>query len=202
MPSPGTVAAGAKGYLPQIHSDHAQVLADAALFDDAESFCNGTGDAGGGRQRDRDGLRPAVVAALRLAQGDHDGAQAAAEAAARWYRKQQRVGWTAISTQSLLASGSARDESRTESRRSAREIAAASPDGFGAEATLAGCRQHGSPELATKGRSLSPRCSVDVRSTDEPSTASCSLTSMHSSLNIAATGPPHGGPSVVDSRWQ
>ena len=34
----GLVAAEAAGYLPQVHADHAQALADAALFDDAEAL--------------------------------------------------------------------------------------------------------------------------------------------------------------------
>ena len=34
----GYVAAGASGYLPQVHANHAQALADAGLFDDAEAL--------------------------------------------------------------------------------------------------------------------------------------------------------------------
>ncbi len=47
----GYVAAGANGYLPQVHTDHAQVLADAALFDDADALDQpGSRHVGGGWQ--------------------------------------------------------------------------------------------------------------------------------------------------------
>ena len=50
------VAIGAEAYLPRVHADHAQVLADAALFDDADGLVSPSArHAGEGRQRDRDG---------------------------------------------------------------------------------------------------------------------------------------------------
>ena len=106
----GYVAAGANGYLPQVHTDHAQVLADAALFDDADALISRALDmlAEDGNQIEVAGAL-VTAAEIRLAQRDHVRARAAAEDAAGWYRNQGREGWVAIST-SLALQALARDE--------------------------------------------------------------------------------------------
>ena len=102
----GTIAAGAMSYLPQIHAEHALALADAALFDDAESLLAkalAMLEEQGNEIEMAYGLLS--VSALRLAKGDLDGAQDAAEAAATWYRKQERVGWMVVATHFAPAGG-------------------------------------------------------------------------------------------------
>ena len=117
MRRPDTSAAGANGYLPQVHADHAQVLADAALFDDADALLSRALDmlAEDGNEIEIAGAL-VTAAEIRLAQRDHAGARAAAEDAAGWYRKQGREGWVAIST-SLALQAAARDENAAGRRR-------------------------------------------------------------------------------------
>ena len=110
MPKSGLVAAGAAGYLPRVHADHAQALADAALFDDADALVRRALDmlVKDGNEIEMAGAL-VTAAEIRLAQRDHAGARRAADAAAGWYRKQGRDGWVAI-TSSLALQSAAREE--------------------------------------------------------------------------------------------
>ena len=107
----GLVEVGADGYLPRVHADHAQALADAGpvrrrrrAAAHERSRCS---------QQDGNEIEMAgalvTAAEIRLAQRDHAGARAAADEAAGWYRKQGREGWVAIST-SLALQAAARDD--------------------------------------------------------------------------------------------
>ena len=195
----GMVAAGAMSYLPPIHAEHALALADAALFDDAESLL---AKALPMLEEQGNEIEMAYVllsvSALRLAKGDLDGAQAAAEAAATWYRKQQRVGWMAVATHYALQAAARRDDPEPSLADQLVQIGEAlRQNGFGAEATLAelsAARLRAS--LVAMGRGLSPRCSVDVRSRDVPSTASCWPTSTPSRRSEAAIVLRRAGRSV------
>ena len=106
----GYVAAQARGYLPQIHTNHAQVLADAGLLDDAEVLGRRALEmlTADGNEIEIAGALM-TVAEIRLAQRDHAGARGAADDAAGWYRKQGRDGWMAISM-SLALQAAARDD--------------------------------------------------------------------------------------------
>ncbi len=135
----GMIAAGAMSYLPQIHAEHALALADAALFDDAESLLAkalAMLEEQGNEIEMAYGLLS--VSALRLAKGDLDGAQEAAEAAATWYRKQERVGWMVVATHFGLQAAARKDvrdpslaDQLEQTGRALRQ------NGFGAEATRA-----------------------------------------------------------------
>jgi CHAT domain-containing protein len=109
----GYLAASAEGYLPQVHADHAQALADAGLLDDAEALARRALDAhqAGGNEIDVAGAL-VTIAEIRIAQRDFTGARAAADDAAGWYHKQGREGWVAIST-SLALQAAARDDARS-----------------------------------------------------------------------------------------
>jgi tetratricopeptide (TPR) repeat protein len=108
----GLVAAGAAGYLPRVHADHAQALADAGMYDDAGVL---VGRALEMLEADGNEIEMAgalvTAAEIRLAQRDAEGARAAADEAAGWYRKQGREGWVAIS-KSLALQSAARGDSR------------------------------------------------------------------------------------------
>lgn len=105
----GFVSVGAEAYLPRLHADHAQVLGEAALFDDASMLMRNALD-----MLERHGNEIEVAGALvtqseiRLAQGDAAGARAAADEAAQWFTKHGRDGWVAIST-SLALQAAARE---------------------------------------------------------------------------------------------
>ena len=137
MPRSGYVAAGAAGYMPRVHADHAQVLADAALFDDADALVTRALD-----MLSKDGneieMAGALVTAaeIRLAQRDHAGARAAADEAAGWYRKQGREGWVAVTTSLALQAAAREDEPAIELADQLDEVAVRLDDGgLGAEAT-------------------------------------------------------------------
>jgi tetratricopeptide (TPR) repeat protein len=108
----GYVAGAAGSYLPQVHANHAQVLADAGLFDDAETLAHKALEMfeSDGHEIEMAGAL-VTLAEVRLAQRDAAGARAAADEAATWYRKQGRDGWVAITT-SLALRAAARDEPR------------------------------------------------------------------------------------------
>jgi hypothetical protein len=133
----GYRAAGASGYLPQLHTNHAQALADAGLFDDADALSRRSLDTftADGNEIEIAGALTAA-AQIRLAQRDDVGARSLAEDAAGWYRKQGREGWVAIST-SLALQAAARAESPGADLAALLDDVAGrlDTDGLGAEAT-------------------------------------------------------------------
>lgn len=99
----GMVAAGADSYLPLLHAEHAQALADAGLLDDAEALLSRAREMLEEQGNDIEVAGGFVTAAeLRLARNDLSGARAAAEQAAQWYRKQGREPWVAVATHLAL----------------------------------------------------------------------------------------------------
>jgi CHAT domain-containing protein/tetratricopeptide (TPR) repeat protein len=133
------VAAGIETELPRLYADHAQALADAALFDDAEALLRRALQMlqAHGNEIEMAGVL-VTAAEIRLAQRDVAGARQAAVDAAKWYRKQGREGWVAIST-SLALQAAARAEDRPpELAQSLDEVAMRLvADKLGAEATRA-----------------------------------------------------------------
>jgi tetratricopeptide (TPR) repeat protein len=128
---------GAVAYLPRVHADHAQVLADAALFDDAETLMSRALDmlAADGNEIEVAGAL-VTAAEIRLAQRDHAGARVAADDAASWYRKQGREGWMAISTSLALQAAARDDEPPPDVADQLDEVAERlDAGGLGAEAT-------------------------------------------------------------------
>lgn len=106
----GLRRASADSYLPRLHIDHASALADAALFDDADTLLQRAlemFETQGNQIEMASGLL--ASAEIRLAKGDLDGAQSAADEAAQWYRKHGRDRWVALATsvalQALARSG-------------------------------------------------------------------------------------------------
>ena len=130
MPRPRYVAIGAEGYLPRVHADHAQVLADAALFDDAEALVSRALEmlAKDGNEIEMAGAL-VTAAEIRLAQRDHAGARAAADEAAGWYRKQGREGWVAVTTSLALQAAARDDEPAIELADQLDEVAVRLDDG-------------------------------------------------------------------------
>ena len=202
------IAAGANGYLPQVHADHAQALADAGLFDDAETLARRALDMlASGRQRDRDGRRagdcrrdpPGPARSRRCSSRRRD--------AAGWYRKQGRDGWVAIST-SLGPAGrrAGRPRRQPTSPTDLDDVAdRLDAGGLGAEATrsrLVAALVRAESNATRHRRSRRLPTPADMSAADRRLTASCSPTSTPSSPNSAAIGPPHGGRSVVGSRWR
>lgn len=118
------VGVGARAYLPRLYADHAQALAGAALFDDAEVLIRRALEM---LQADGNEIEVAgalvTAAEIRLARHDIAGARAAAEEAATWYRKQGRGGWVAISTSLALQAAARADDRTPELARALDEVA-------------------------------------------------------------------------------
>ena len=131
------VAIGAEGYLPRVHADQAQVLADAALFDDAEALVSRALEmlAKDGNEIEMAGAL-VTAAEIRLAQRDHEGARSAADEAAGWYRKQGRDGWVAVTTSLALQAAARAEQPAIELADQLDEVAVRLDDGgLVAEAT-------------------------------------------------------------------
>ena len=103
--------AKADSVLPRLHADHAQALADAGLFEDADALVQ-TGVAMYEQQGQTTELAGALLtsAEIKLAHGDAAGATAAADDAARRFAEQDRATWAvaahALALQARARSGS------------------------------------------------------------------------------------------------
>ncbi len=103
--------AKADSMLPRLHADHAQALADAGLFEDADALVQ-TGVAMYEQQGQTTELAGALLtsAEIKLAHGDAAGATAAADDAARRFAEQDRATWAvaahALALQARARSGS------------------------------------------------------------------------------------------------
>ena len=110
MRSRATSPPAAVGYLPQVHSDHAQVLADAALFDDAGALLRRALDM---LSADGNAIEMAgalvTAAEIRLAQRDPDRCRGCRRRSGQLVPQAGRDGWVAVST-SLALQAAARDE--------------------------------------------------------------------------------------------
>jgi tetratricopeptide (TPR) repeat protein len=106
----GFASAGAEIHLARVWVDHARALANAALFDDANTLLE---QARTRFEEHGQGVEVATslltLAEFRLAQGDFDGAVAAAEEASRWFRRQARPGWESIAAALRLQAAARRE---------------------------------------------------------------------------------------------
>ena len=198
---------GADAYLPRVHADHAQVLADAALFDDADALLRRALDM---LSDDGNAIEMAgalvTAAEIRLAQRDPTGARVAADEAASWYRKQGRDGWVAVA-RSLALQAAAREEQLSTDLADQLEDVAVTLDegGLASRSSPLATRRLARTRRARRCRSRTIRCPPirgDVSLAVPPATASCSPTSMPSPLNGAVIGRPRGGRSAEDSTWR
>ena len=103
--------AQADSVLPRLHADHAQALADAGLFEDADALVQ-TGVAMYEQQGQTTELAGALLtsAEIKLAHGDAAGATAAADDAARRFAEQDRATW-AVAARALALQARARSGS-------------------------------------------------------------------------------------------
>lgn len=106
------VDAQAESLLPRLHADHAQALAEAGLFEDADALVARAISMYRvqGQQTELAGTL-LTLAEIKLVQGDLDGASAAAEEAAGWYQKQGREQWVVVA-RSLSLQADARSARR------------------------------------------------------------------------------------------
>ena len=129
--------AGAHTNLPRLFADHAQALADAALFRDAESYLDraiALFRAQGQETELAGGLLTA--AEIHLANGDIERSIGAAEDAASWFRKQGRDGWVAAATHLVLLAAARGGDVSIELARSLDDVAdALARTGLTVEAT-------------------------------------------------------------------
>jgi hypothetical protein len=95
----GLSGASARASMPRMLADHAQALADAALFDDADALLTRSVSMleDQGQQTELAGGR-LTVAEVRLAKGDAAGAVEAAQHAAAAFEAQGRANWAAVAS--------------------------------------------------------------------------------------------------------
>ncbi len=157
---------GADGYLPQVHADHAQVLADAALFDDADALLRRALDMlrADGNEIEMAGAL-VTAAEIRLAQRDPAGARVGRRRSGRaGTASRDATGWVAVATEPGAAGRGAGGASRRPSWpiNSTTSPSRLDEGGLGSRSAPLATRRLARPRRARRCRSDDP-VSADTR---------------------------------------